>query len=49
MGDRLEVIEGMEAEGFGAGCNRGFEHLAQRGWQGLGMAAQPRHPPPHRQ
>jgi N-acetylglucosaminyl-diphospho-decaprenol L-rhamnosyltransferase len=33
MGGRLEVIEGMEAEGFGAGCNRGFEHLAQHGWQ----------------
>ena len=32
-GDWLVVIEGMEADGFGAGCNRGFAYLAQHGWQ----------------
>jgi N-acetylglucosaminyl-diphospho-decaprenol L-rhamnosyltransferase len=30
----LEVLPGVEGEGFGGGCNRGFDHLAQRGWRG---------------
>lgn len=31
---QLEVVTGREGDGFGAGCNRGFEHLARRGWGG---------------
>lgn len=30
----LRLLEGQEGEGFGAGCNRGFDHLAGRGWDG---------------
>ncbi|MCX5931255.1 MAG: glycosyltransferase family 2 protein [Cyanobacteria bacterium] len=30
----LELVAGSEGDGFGAGCNRGFEHLARRGWGG---------------
>lgn len=30
----LELVPGVEGDGFGAGCNRGFEHLLQAGWRG---------------
>ena len=31
---QLELVAGREGDGFGAGCNRGFEYLARRGWEG---------------
>lgn len=31
---RLDVLRAKEGEGFGAGCNRGFDHLAKLGWRG---------------
>jgi GT2 family glycosyltransferase len=31
---RLEVLRAEEGEGFGAGCNRGFDHLEELGWSG---------------
>ncbi len=31
---QLELVAGLEGDGFGAGCNRGFEYLARRGWEG---------------
>ncbi|WP_322774148.1 glycosyltransferase family 2 protein [Synechococcus sp. CBW1107] len=31
---QLELVTGRERDGFGSGCNRGFEHLARRGWGG---------------
>lgn len=31
---QLELVAGREGDGFGAGCNRGFEYLAHRGWEG---------------
>ncbi|WP_254939216.1 glycosyltransferase family 2 protein [Cyanobium sp. Morenito 9A2] len=36
QGERLdlELVSGQEGDGFGAGCNRGFDHLAQRGLRG---------------
>lgn len=30
---RLQILDGEEDEGFGAGCNRGFEELARNGWR----------------
>ncbi|MBC1261942.1 glycosyltransferase family 2 protein [Synechococcus sp. BSF8S] len=33
-GLQLELVAGREGDGFGAGCNQGFEHLARRGWEG---------------
>ena len=30
----LELLDGEQDGGFGAGCNRGLEHLEQQGWQG---------------
>ncbi len=33
-GPPLELVAGREGDGFGAGCNQGFEHLARQGWGG---------------
>lgn len=30
---RLQLLDGEENDGFGAGCNRGFESLARSGWR----------------
>lgn len=30
----VELVSGQEGDGFGAGCNRGFDHLVQRGQRG---------------
>jgi GT2 family glycosyltransferase len=30
----VRLIEGQEGQGFGAGCNRGFQWLEGRGWSG---------------
>ena len=30
----ITVLPGREGDGFGAGCNRGLEHLAASGWAG---------------
>ena len=44
----LDLVAGREGDGFGAGCNRGFEHLSRQGWGGLDLAAQSRHRPASR-
>jgi GT2 family glycosyltransferase len=35
-GSRLTILrlEGEEGDGFARGCNRGFDHLAEQGWEG---------------
>lgn len=30
----LEIVDGEEGDGFGAGCNRGFRELERHGWYG---------------
>lgn len=31
---KVELVTGQQGDGFGGGCNRGFEHLALHGWGG---------------